>query len=131
MKKSHTGRYGALITLVLMMSVGMVRAQPNDITTAGGQSGEEMIAIIKEPSVTCSTFMRSEYRYTENINGHRPATNGVMVAEDMRCRQCRGKCAADNLRCRSQCAGDSTCLAQCDERKSTCETICKQLFTCE
>jgi hypothetical protein len=55
----------------------------------------------------------------------------VMVAQDMRCRQCRGKCKAEDLRCRSQCLGEGPCLAHCEERSSKCETMCKQIFQCE
>jgi hypothetical protein len=54
-----------------------------------------------------------------------------MVAEDMRCRQCHGKCSADSLRCRSQCASDSTCLVHCEERTRNCESMCKQIFQCQ
>ncbi len=55
----------------------------------------------------------------------------VVVAEDMRCRQCRGKCKAEELRCRSQCVGEGACLAHCEERLNQCEAMCKQLFQCE
>jgi hypothetical protein len=53
------------------------------------------------------------------------------VAEDMRCRQCHGKCSADSLRCRSQCASDSPCLVHCEERTRNCESMCKQIFQCQ
>lgn len=121
MEKPHIGRYGFLIALVVLVNVGMVWAQAN----------EEKVASINETPAECSTVTSLEYRHTKDVNEQRPATDGVMVAEDMRCRQCRGKCTADNLRCRSQCLGDSACLAQCTEMKSTCEVTCKQLFSCE
>ena len=120
MEKPYIGRCGFLIALAVFMNVGMVWAQAN----------EEKVASVNDLSAGCSTFMGPDDRYRENVKDQRLSTNGVMVAEDMRCRQCRGKCTADNLRCRSQCLGDSTCLAQCDERKSTCEVTCKQLFSC-
>lgn len=60
-----------------------------------------------------------------------PSTTKVLVAEDMRCRQCRGKCKAEDLRCRSQCAREDGCLAHCNEQLSKCETMCKQIFQCE
>ena len=131
MEKSHIGRYGFLIALVVMMNAGMVWAQSNDTATADGPLREAMIAYIKDTSAGCSTFMRPEYRYSEDVNEQRPSINGVMVAEDMRCRQCRGKCAAERLRCRSQCASDSACSVHCDERSSECEATCKQIFQCE
>ena len=121
MEKAHTGRYSFLIALVVLMNVGMVWAQAN----------EEKGTSIKETLTECSTVTSIEYEHTKDINDQRLSTNGVMVAEDMRCRQCRGKCTAENLRCRSQCLGDSTCLAQCEERSSTCGATCKQLFSCE
>lgn len=60
-----------------------------------------------------------------------PSTTEVLVAEDMRCRQCRGKCTAEDLRCRSQCSGEDSCLAHCNERSSKCEAMCKQIFQCQ
>ena len=126
MGKLHTGRYGFLIALVVLVNAGMVWALTTD-----GPPREAMMASVNDPPAGCTTFMGPEDRYRENVNERQPATDRVMVAEDMRCRQCRGKCTADNLRCRSQCLGDSACLAQCDEMKSTCEVTCKQLFSCE
>ena len=126
MEKPHIGRYGFLIALVVLVNAGMAWA-----LTADGPPHEPIRASVNDPSAGCRIFMGSEDRYRENVIDQRSSTNGVMVAEDMRCRQCRGKCAADNLRCRSQCIGDSACLARCDEMKSTCEVTCKQLFSCE
>lgn len=126
MGKSHVGRYLALVVIV---NAGMVWAQSNATLTSDGPLPEGIIAFFKETSTGCSTFARHEYRYSENINEQRPSINGVMVAEDMRCRQCRGKCAAEGLRCRSQCAGDSACLVHCEERSSNCEVMCKQIFS--
>jgi len=126
MEKSQIGRYGFLIAFVVFVHVGMAWALTADVLPH-----ETIMTSVNDPSAGCSTLMGPEDRYRENVNDQRPSTNGVMVAEDMRCRQCRGKCAADNLRCRSQCLGDSACLAQCDERSSECEALCKQLFKCE
>jgi hypothetical protein len=116
MEKSYIGRYGFLIAFVVMVHAGMAWSQPNDTTTANRSSHED------ETSPGCSIVM---------INAQRPPTKRILVAEDMRCQQCRGKCTAENLRCRSQCSGDSACLAQCEERSSKCETMCKQIFQCE
>lgn len=74
---------------------------------------------------------RTASSMSEGINDQRPSTNGLMVAEVMQCRQCRGKCAALNLQCRSQCLSDSACLVLCQEQSSQCETTCKQIFQCE
>lgn len=131
MEKPHIRRYGFFIALVIMVNAGMVWAQSDDTATATRPLREAMIAPINDLSSACSTFMRPEYRYRVDVNEQRPSTNGVLLAEDMRCRQCRGKCTADNLRCRSQCAGDSACLTQCDERSNNCEALCKQVFQCE
>lgn len=131
LKKAHIGRYGVLIALVVVMNVAMVWGQSNDITTADGPLCEEMIADVKEMSAGRNTFARSEYRFSDDLNRQRPLTNGVMVAEDMRCRQCRGKCKAEELRCRSQCASENVCLVRCEERSSNCEAMCKQIFQCE
>ena len=128
---SQVGRYQILIALVVIVNTGMAWAQSNDRMTADGPLADSLTAFTKETSIGCSTFARYEYELTEELSEQRPSINGVMVADDMRCRQCRGKCTADNLRCRNQCLGDSACLAQCDEMKSTCETTCKQLLSCE
>ena len=123
MEKPHIGRYGFLIALGVLVHAGMVWA-----LTDNGTPRDAMMVSANDLSAGCSAFTGPQDRYRENVNDQRQSPNGVMVAEDMRCRQCRGKCTADNLRCRSQCLGDSTCLTQCDEMKSTCETTCKQLF---
>jgi hypothetical protein len=86
MGKSHVGRYLALVVIV---NAGIVWAQSNATLTSDGPLPEGIIAFFKETSTGCSTFARHEYRYSENINEQRPSINGVMVAEDMRCRQCR------------------------------------------
>lgn len=122
---------GALIALILMMNAAVVVGQPYDAGTADQPTREETVADIKDPSAECSTVARSEYWYQEKVREQRPPTIGVLVAEDMRCRQCRGKCSADNLRCRSQCSGDSACLAHCEARSSKCEVVCRQIFECE
>jgi hypothetical protein len=131
MEKSRIGLCSALIALMVMLNAAMVWGQSKDATIADWPLREERIADSKDMSTDCSTFARSEYRYGSDINEQRPSTNGVMVAEDMRCRQCRGKCKAEDLRCRSQCAGESGCLAHCEERSSQCEAMCRQIFRCE
>lgn len=131
MKESRIGSLIVLIALVIMMNTAMVWGQSKDITIADGPLREEVIAGIKEMSSGCSPFARPEYRDWNAVNEQRPSANGVMVAEDMRCRQCRGKCAAESLRCRSQCVGDPACLDRCQERTDKCEAMCKQVFQCE
>lgn len=128
MEKSHIGRYGALIALVVVMNAAMAWEQPNDAATADGTLHAEMLADIKVIAAGCGRFVESEYRCKEDVDQQRPSTYGVMVAEYMSCQQCRGKCKAEDLRCRSQCLGESTCLAHCEERSSNCETMCKQIF---
>lgn len=131
MEQSHTGHYITLIAFVIVMNAVMVWLQSNDAATADASSQAEMITATNDMSTRCGTSVNPEYRYGNDVNGPRPSTNRVMVAEDMRCRQCRGKCKAENLRCRSQCVSESPCLADCDERWSKCETSCKQVFQCE
>lgn len=110
-----------LLALMLIANTGPVWAQAN----------EEMVGSVTDTPAECGTFVGRESRFTADTRVLRTVSNGVMVAEDMRCGQCRGKCAAGNLRCRSQCLGDAACLAQCDAQKSACEQMCKQLFSCE
>lgn len=131
MVTSRVGCYQFLLALVVIVNAGMVWDQSNTTLTTDGPVPDGMIACITDTSRWCSIFARPEYRYSENVNEPHLTINGVMVAEDMRCRQCRGKCSADNLRCRSQCAGDSACLVHCEERSSKCEEMCKQIFQCE
>lgn len=131
MEKSYVGRCGALIAFVIMMNAAMAFGQSHDAATADASFHAEMIPAVKDTSVACSRFVRSGYQSEGDISERRPSINGVMVVEDMRCRQCRGKCKAEDLRCRSQCVGESACLAQCEERSSKCETMCKQVFQCE
>lgn len=131
MMKSHISYYAALIALLVVMNAAMAFGQSHDASTANAEVCAGMIVAINDRSEGDNRFAKSEYRHQENVNEQRPSTNGLMVAEDMRCRGCRGKCKADNLRCRSQCVGDDTCLAQCEERSSKCETLCKQLFQCQ
>ena len=140
MGKSQVGSCGFLIALAVMVNAGIVLAQSNGIPTADRPFPEEMISFINETSTACDTFTKAEHRYRardedaqetqKGITEQRSSINGVMVTEDMRCRQCRGKCAAESLRCRSQCADDSACLVHCEERSSKCEEICKQIFQC-
>jgi hypothetical protein len=131
METTRIGRLPVLITFAVMMNTAPVWGQSKGTSIANEPLREVMIADSKNKSTGCSTVARSEYRDWAAINALRPSANGVMVAEDMRCRQCRGKCSTENLRCRSQCSGDGVCLAQCEERLSTCETMCKQIFQCE
>ena len=156
MEQSQIERYGWIIVLMVMVNVGMVWAQANDTPAADSSGYEEMAAVIPATAAECRPLPRHAYRdedRTETWGEREPAAtsdalreqegipeprpladgvmDGVMVAEDMRCRQCRGKCAADSLRCRSQCAGDSTCEIHCQERTEKCEALCKQVFQCE
>jgi hypothetical protein len=124
-------RIVVILMVVLAGWPSLAMGQSKDSMNTSGSLREEVIADIKEMSSRCSTFARPECRDWNDINEHRPSANGVMVAEDMRCRQCRGKCKAEELRCRSQCVGESGCLAQCEERSSQCEAMCKQIFQCE
>lgn len=122
---------GALIALVVMMNAAVVLGQSHEVGIADEPIREETVADIKDRSAECSMVARSENWYQENVREQRPSTKGVLVAEEMRCRQCRGKCSAENLRCRSRCSGDSACLAHCEERSSKCEVMCRQIFQCE
>jgi len=131
MEKSCIGRCGALIMLLVVMYWAMAWGHLADAATADALSHAEMIAAVTTTSVECSKGVSFGYRHQENVNEQRPSTNGLMVAEDMRCRGCRGKCKAENLKCRSQCAGEDACLAHCEEQLSKCETMCQQLFQCE
>jgi hypothetical protein len=131
METTHIGRVPVLIAFVVMMNTALVWGQSNGTSIANEPLPEVMIADSKDKSTGCSPFARSEYRELDAINKQRPLVNGVLVAEDMRCRQCRGKCSAENLRCRSQCSGDSACVAHCEERSSTCGVMCRQMFQCE
>ena len=131
MEESRIGHYGGLIGLMVVMNAAMAWGQSKDVATADVALHAEMIGTIKDMSAGCGTSVNPEYRYGNDVNDQRRSTNGVVVAEDMRCRQCRGKCKAEDLRCRSQCLGDSACLARCEERTSTCETMCEQVFSCK
>jgi hypothetical protein len=131
MEKSHIRHYGAVIVLVVSMNAVLAWGQSNDAATADASLPVELIAALPNMSLGCSRFVSSEYRYKEDVDVQRLSTNGVMVVEDGRCLQCRGKCKAEDLRCRSQCAGEGVCLAHCEERSSKCEAMCKQIFQCE
>lgn len=132
MEKSQIRRYGAVIVLVVVMNSVMAWGQSNDATADDTSLPVEMIAALKNMSAGCSMFVSSEHQYyKEDVDEQRLSANGVMVAEDMRCLQCRGKCKAEDLKCRSQCAGEGVCLVQCEERSNKCEAICKQIFQCE
>lgn len=105
--------------------------QSTDSINASGPLREEGIADIKEMFVGCGAFVRPEYKDGNDINEPRPSANGVMAVEDMRCRQCWGKCKAESLRCGSQCVGDPDCFERCQERTVNCEVMCKRIFRCD
>jgi hypothetical protein len=129
MEKWHRRCYHALLAIMLISHAGTVLAQSIDNPTVAGQY--EMVTSTEETAAGCRIGARDQYVYSAEANGQRPATRGMLAAEDMRCRQCRGKCSADSLRCRSQCLEDSACLSRCEERTSKCEGMCKQVFQCD
>jgi len=141
MGKSQARLYSVFIALLVMVNPGTHRAQANH--TSPFESlvmSEMMIASSNETSTWCSTFATPWYRdeHPEVTNGkvwnditEKPVIDGMMVAEDVRCRQCHGKCETDGLRCRSQCLSDNACLVHCEERSSKCTAMCKQLFQCQ
>jgi hypothetical protein len=140
MRKSQTRLYGGFIALLVLLNAGTIRAQTNDTSPSESHVASDTIASSGEITTWCATLANPWYRdgqpaekYGEVRNDvtEKPAIIGMMVAEDMRCRQCHGKCDADNLRCRSQCLGDSACLVHCEERSSKCTAMCKQLFQCQ
>ena len=130
-----------VVAFILMMQMEMVWSQVNTPSPSDSAPPGGIIAVIKKTSAWCgaSTNVESRYgapeketgRMQQDITGPQASDASVVVAEDMHCRQCHGKCAADNLRCRSQCLEDSTCLAHCEERSSKCTTMCKQVFQCQ
>ena len=130
-ERSHIRHYGVFIAFVVVTNAAVAWGQPNGATPADASLHAETIATVNDISVECSGVVRSEYQHKETFNELPPSSNGVLVVEDMRCRQCRGKCKAEDLRCRSQCVGENPCLIQCEERASKCETMCKQFFRCE
>jgi hypothetical protein len=130
-KHPHFRRYGAFIALVVVMNSVIVWGQSNVMATADASLPAEMTVALKDMTAGCGRFLRSEHRYKDDVNEQRPSISGAMVAEVLRCPQCRGKCKAEELRCRSQCAGEGTCLANCEGRSSKCEAMCKQIFQCE
>ena len=118
MEKSLVERSGLVIVLVVMLNAGMVWAQSHDTRAADASWHEASVAFIIDTAAECRPFPSHEYRdedrnetrgetepestgyavrEQEGITDQRPPADGVMVAEDMRCRQCRGKCAADSL----------------------------------
>lgn len=144
---------GLVILLTVIVNAGMVLTPSHDTPAADASWHEAMVAFIQDMAAECRPRPSRAYRdedrneargepvpeapgdalreEQDGVTEPRLSADGVMVAEDMRCRQCRGKCAADNLRCRSQCAGDSTCLDHCQGRTDQCEALCKQIFQCE
>lgn len=129
MGKPQIGGLGLLIAFVAVLSTDMVLARLIDTSTENVPSTDRMSAIVHDRSAACGTTTRPEFQ--QDGNDPRGQVDGVMVAEDMRCRQCHGKCSADSLRCRSQCASDSPCLVHCEERTRNCESMCKQIFQCQ
>jgi hypothetical protein len=129
MGKPQVEGAGLVIALVAVLSTQMVFARPKDTPTGNLALPDETIAIVHERSTVCGTAARREFQ--QDSDEQRGQVDGVMVAEDMRCRQCHGKCSADSLRCRSQCVSDSPCLVHCEERTRNCESMCKQIFQCQ
>lgn len=129
MGKPQLGGLGLLIVLVTVLSTDMVLGRLSDTSTEYVPSPDRMSAIVHDRSAACGTTARPEFQ--QDGDKPRGQVDGVMVAEDMRCRQCQGKCSADSLRCRSQCASDSPCLVHCEERTRNCESMCKQIFQCQ
>ena len=108
-----------LIAIIVMMHTERAWTQSIDSSPSDDPVRIERAAALKETHTSCNSFAEQP-----------PSPNGVMVAEDMHCRQCHGKCTADTLRCRSQCLNDTACLAHCEERSSQCTEMCKQVFQC-
>jgi hypothetical protein len=140
MGKSQARLYSVFIALLVMVNPGSVRGQANHASPSERLVMSEMTASSNETSNWCGTFATPWYRdeHPEVTYGkvwnditEKPAIDGIIVAEDMRCRQCHGKCEADSLRCRSQCLSDNACLVHCEERSSKCTAMCKQLFQCQ
>jgi hypothetical protein len=129
MGKPQIGGLGLLIALVAVLSTEMVLARLIDTPTDNRPSPDRAMAIVHDRSAACGTTTRPEFQ--DDGDEPRRQVDGVIVAEDMRCRQCHGKCSADSLRCRSQCASDSPCLVHCEERTRNCESMCKQIFQCQ
>lgn len=124
-------RIVVVLMVVLAGYPSLAMGQSMDSINTSGPLREEVIADIKEMFVGCGAFARPEYRDGDDINEHRPPASGVVAAEDMRCRQCRGKCMAESLRCGNQCAGDPDCFERCQERTANCEVMCKRIFRCD
>ena len=117
MGKPQIGGLGLLIALVAVLSTEMVLARLIDISTENVPSPDRTSAIVRDRSAACGTTTRPEFQ--QDDNQPRGQVDGVMVAQDMRCRQCHGKCSADSLRCRSQCASDSPCLVTVKRERET------------
>lgn len=129
-----------MIFVVLAVATGTVHAQSND-PSASDSPSPTWVASIKETSTWCGTVIKANDRFGEptqddatpqpDVRESSSTGSSVLMAEDMRCRQCHGKCEADTLRCRSQCLNDTACLAHCEERSTKCAGMCKQLFQCQ
>lgn len=130
-----------ILGLLVTVQAGAVWAQSNEKSPPDSLLRGGTIATIEETLTRCGTLTNVEYRYGEpeksadkiqhDVTQPLSSGNDVMVAEDMRCRQCHGKCSADNLRCRSQCLNDSACMTHCEERSTKCTEMCKQIFQCQ
>lgn len=127
MGKSQARLYSVFIAFLVMVNPGSVRGQANHASPSERLVMSEMIVSSNETSSWCGTFATPWYgdEHPEVTYGkvwndiaEKPAIDGIMVAEDMRCRQCHGKCEADSLRCRSQCLSERACLVHCGERAS-------------
>ena len=120
---------GVLFGLMTVLSTETGWARPDDSVTDTLSSPGEKPAAVQEGFTGCGTSIQSGFQLRSSEQ--RRPVNDLIVAEDMRCRQCHGKCSADSLRCRSQCASDGSCLVHCEERTRNCESLCKQVFQCQ
>jgi hypothetical protein len=75
MEKSRIGRCRFLIALVVIVPAGMVWVQVT----------EEMRAPVNERSAECCAVTTVDFRVEGDIAKQRPATDGMMVAENIRC----------------------------------------------
>jgi hypothetical protein len=128
-----------VFAFMLMAHAGLVSAQSTPDLPAHAQLSSTMIASVEQSSAWCVGVHRvwihsgdaRDNGATAEIEITEERGDGMLVAEDMRCRQCHGKCTTDSLRCRSQCLNDSACLEHCEERSSKCTAMCKQVFQCQ
>lgn len=136
MKKLGIG----LCFIVLVVNAGSGQAQSNDPVRPDSPSPSRVASLTKT-APWCDTAAKFDARFAQltqdtaaaetDVGGPSSTGSGVLVVEDMHCRQCHGKCEADNLRCRSQCLNDTTCLDHCEARSTKCTGMCKELFQCQ